>query len=94
MNALYEEFKGRGFVLLLVNMGEDPETVRRAAKARRYTAPVLLDRDREVSDAYVVTASPTVYIVDRRLQIIGRAVGRREWSGAAGRRLIAELIRP
>jgi len=94
MNVLYEEFKDRGFVLLLVNMGEDPEIVRRAVKARRYTAPVLLDWDREVSDAYVVTASPTVFIVDRRLQIIGRAVGRREWSGGAGRQLIAALLRP
>ena len=94
MNALYEEFKGRGFVLLLVNMGEDPEIVRRAVKARRYTAPVVLDQDREVSDAYVVTATPTVYLLDRRLQIIGRAVGRREWSGEASRRLIAELLRP
>jgi len=94
MNALYEEFKGRGFVLLLVNMGEDPEIVRRAVKARRYTAPVLLDGDRKVSDAYVVTATPTVFIVDRRLQIIGRAVGRREWGGEAGRRLIAALLRP
>lgn len=94
MNALYEEFKGRGFVLLLVNMGEDPEIVRRVVKARRYTAPVLLDGDRKVSDAYVVTATPTVFIVDRRLQIIGRAVGRREWGGEAGRRLIAALLRP
>lgn len=94
MNALYEEFKGRGFVLLLVNMGEDPELVRRAVKARRYTAPVVLDRDREMSDAYAVTATPTVYIVDRRQQIIGRAVGRREWSGEAGRRLITALLRP
>lgn len=93
MNALYEEFKGRGFVLLLVNMGEDSELVRRTVKARRYTAPVVLDPDREVSNAYVVTASPTVFIVDRRLQIIGRAVGRREWSGEAGRRLITALVR-
>jgi hypothetical protein len=54
----------------------------------------VLDRDREVSVAYVVTASPTVYIVDRRHQIIGRAVGRREWSGEAGRQLIAALLRP
>jgi hypothetical protein len=54
----------------------------------------VLDPDREVSNAYVVTASPTVYIVDRRLQIIGRAVGRREWSGEAGRRLIAALLQP
>ena len=94
MNALYEEFKDRGFVLLLVNMGEDPEIVRRAVKARRYTAPVVLDGNRQVSAAYVVTASPTVFIVDHRLQIIGRAVGRREWSGEAGRRLITALVRP
>jgi AhpC/TSA family len=94
MNALYEEFKGRGFVLLLVNMGEAAETVRRVVKARRYTAPVLLDGGREVSDAYAVTATPTVYLVDRRLQIIGRAVGRRDWGGQAGRRLIDALVRP
>jgi hypothetical protein len=94
MNALYEEFKGRGLVLLLVNLGEDPEIVRRAVKARGYTAPVVLDADREVSDAYVVTATPTVYILDRRLQIVGRAVGRRDWAGEPGRRLIAALLRP
>ncbi len=64
--------------------GDDPEFVRRAVKARRYTAPVVLDRDRGVSDAYVVTATPTVYIVDRRFQIIGRAVGRREGRPGAG----------
>ncbi len=94
MNALYQEFKGRGFVLLLVNMGEDPEIVRRAAKARGYTAPVVLDTNRNVSDAYGVTATPTVVIMDRRLQIIGRAIGRRDWAGEAGRRLIAALTKP
>lgn len=94
MNALYEEFKGQGFMLLLVNMGEDPEIVRRVVKARAYTAPVLLDVGRKVSDAYVVTATPTVYIVDRHLQIVGRAVGRRDWAGEPGRRLIAALLTP
>ena len=94
MNALHEEFKSRGFVLLLVNMGEDPETVRRTVTARRYTAPVVLDRSREVADVYAVTATPTVYVLDRRLQIVGRAIGRRDWSGEVGRRLIAELVRP
>ena len=55
---------------------------------------MVLDSDREVSDAYVVTATPTVYILDRRLQIVGRAVGRRGWAGEPGRRLIAALLRP
>lgn len=94
MNALYEEFKARGFVLWLVNMAEDPEVVRRAVKARGYTAPVVLDVDRHVSDAYAVTATPTVYLIDRQTRIVGRAIGRRDWAGEAGRRLIATLLEP
>ena len=93
MNGLYEEFKGRGFTLLLINMGEDTDLVRRTVRARGYTAPVLLDPDRKVTADYRVTGTPTVYIVDRRLQIIGRAIGRRDWAGAAGRRLIEALLR-
>ena len=94
MNALWEEFRARGFVLLLVNMGEDPDVVRRAVKTRRYTAPVVLDVDREVSDAYAVTATPTVYLIDRQARIVVRAIGRREWAGEVGRRLISALLPP
>lgn len=94
INALYEEFKGRGLVVLLVNIGEDAATVRRAVKARGYTAPVLLDRSREVSRAYLVTGTPTVYLIDRRFILVGRAIGRREWGGDAGRRLIDAMVGP
>jgi peroxiredoxin len=94
LNALYEEFKGRGLVLLLVNMREDAEVVRRAVKKRGYTAPVLLDTNGAVSATYRVTGTPTVYLVDRRSQIVGRAIGRRDWVGEEGRRLLAALLRP
>ena len=94
INALYEGFKGRGLALLLVNMGEDAELVRQTVKKRGYTAPVLLDANREVTAAYRVTGTPTVYLVDRRSQIVGRAIGRREWAGEEGRRLLAALLRP
>lgn len=94
LNALHEEFKGRGFTLLLLNIGEDPELVRRTVKARRYTAPVLLDPERTGADAYRVTGTPTVYLIDRRSHIIGRAIGRRDWVGEAGRRLLEALLKP
>jgi peroxiredoxin len=94
LNALYEEFKGRGLTLLLVNIGEDAELVKRTVKTRGYTAPVLLDGSREVAGAYFVTGTPTVHLVDRRSHIIGRAIGRREWAGDAGRRLISALLKP
>jgi len=53
-------------------MGEDPRLVRQAVNTHGYTAPVLLDRNREAAKAYLVTATPTVYFVDRRSQIVGR----------------------
>lgn len=92
INALHEEFKGRGLTVLLVNMREDREIVRRAVTTRRYTAPVIMDADGEVADTYRVTGTPTVYLLDRRLQIVGRAIGRRDWASEEGRRLFAALL--
>jgi peroxiredoxin len=92
MNELYEEFKGRGFTLLLVNTREDPQLVGKAVRARGYTAPVVLDPDGAVTAAYRVTGTPTVYLVDRASQIVGRAIGRRDWASETGRRLIGALV--
>jgi hypothetical protein len=92
INALHEEFKGQGLSVLLINMRENHEVVRRAVTTRRYTAPVVLDEDGEVANAYRVTGTPTVYILDPRLQIVGRAIGRRDWAGDEGRRLFAALL--
>jgi hypothetical protein len=92
INALHEEFKGQGLTVLLVNMREDRETVRRAMTTRRYIAPVVLDEDGRVADAYRVTGTPTVYLLDRRLQVVGRAIGRREWASEDGRRLFAAVL--
>jgi peroxiredoxin len=92
INALHEEFKGQGLTVLLVNMREDREIVRRAVTTRRYTAPVVLDADGQVADAYRVTGTPTVYLLDRWLQIIGRAIGRRDWASEPGRRLLAAVL--
>ena len=55
---------------------------------------MVLDVDREVSDAYAVTATPTVYVLDRSLRIVGRAIGRRDWASEPGRRLIAARLKP
>jgi len=92
VDALYVERKDRGFTLLLVNLGENAEIVRRAVKARGYRAAVLLDVDRTVAAAYGVTATPTVYLIDRRSRVIGRAIGRRDWTEEVGRRLIDALL--
>jgi len=51
-----------------------------------------MDEDRRVSSRYAVSATPTVYLLDRDLRIAGRAIGRRDWTGAEGVRLIEALL--
>lgn len=92
INALHEELKGRGLTVLLINMREDREIVRRAVTTRGYTAPVVLDADGEVANAYRVTGTPTVYLVDGQRHVIGRAIGRRDWASEEGRRLLAAVL--
>jgi hypothetical protein len=92
INALHEEFKDRDLTVLLVNMREDRETVRRAIATRGYTAPVLLDTDGGIATGYRVSGTPTVFLLDRRLHVLGRAIGRREWASGEARGLLAAVL--
>lgn len=93
VNRLYTELRGKGFEVLLVNFREDPEHVRRTVRERGYVAPVLIDRSGDVTGrVYGVWGPPTSYLVDRRGQLVGRAVGPRDWASPAARALIQALL--
>ena len=93
VNKLYEEFKGQGLAVLLVSFREDPGVVRQAVQERGYTAPVLLDQSGDVTGrVYGVFGPPTVYLVDGRGRLLGRAVGSRPWHTAAARAFIQALL--
>jgi hypothetical protein len=93
VNALYERYKARGFEVRLIAFRESPELVRRTAKERGYTAPVLLDASGDTTGRdYGVFGPPTVYLIDRGGNLVGRAVGARAWNGETARRLIEDLL--
>ncbi len=95
INTLYSDLKGRGLEVLLVNIREDPELVKRTVKERGYVAPVLLDRGGDVAGRqYGVWGTPTVYLIDRRGQLVGRIVGPRDWSRPEARTFVQELLEP
>jgi hypothetical protein len=95
INALYREFRGQGLEVLLINFRESPDHVRRVVKERGYTAPVLLDVNGDVTGrVYGVWGPPTIYLVDRSGRLVGRAVGRRDWSTPAARTFMRELLAP
>lgn len=92
LETLYTELKGRGFVLVAVNIEEPERVVRKWARANAVTFPVVLDRDGAVTERYRVFGTPTVYLVDREGRLVGRGVGPREWSGKKGRGLLDGLL--
>jgi hypothetical protein len=93
VNALYRELRAQGLEVLLIDFRESREHVRRVVKERGYTAPVLLDESGDVTGrVYGVWGPPTIYLVDRSGRLVGRAVGRRNWSTPAARTFIRELL--
>ena len=93
VNQVAAELKGKGLELILISFRESPDLVRRTVKERGYTARVLLDESGDVTGrVYGVFGPPTAYFVDRRGNLIGRVVGPRDWSSAAGRKFIEALL--
>ena len=86
------EFRDQG----LVDPGDQPRRVqgsrRSVGAAARPHLPGAPRRDAApVSGAYRVRATPTVVLVDRRGQLVGRTVGSREWD-TEGRALLTALL--
>jgi hypothetical protein len=93
INRLYTDFKKKGLEALLISFREDPDLVRRTTKERGYVAPVLLDRSGDVTGrVYGVWGTPTVYLVNRRGELVGRAVGPRDWGSPVARKFIQDLV--
>ena len=93
VNRLYDELKGRGLEVRLVDFREDAGLVRKTVQERGYTAPVLLDTSGDVTGrVYGVWGPPTVYFVDRQGRLVGRTVGPRPWESPQARTFVQALL--
>ena len=91
--TLYEQYRGRGLEVLLIDMREPRDLVQRVVKERGYSAPVLLDQTGDVSGvAWGVFGPPTMYFVDRQGRLLARGVGPRDWASPAARKLVEDLL--
>jgi peroxiredoxin len=75
LQALYDRLKKKGFVILAVDLAEEPATVSAFVKAQAMTFPVALDKDGAVGGAYGAQSIPTNFLVDRTGKILARIVG-------------------
>ena len=65
MNRLYEKYRSSGFVLLGVNVDEDPRNAAGVAAKLGVKFPVLLVTDKKVSKLYDLSTMPSTVLIDR-----------------------------
>ena len=80
MEALYNRFKDKGFVIFAVNSGEGRDEVVSFMKNNNLTFPAALDSDGKVNGSYGIQAIPTTFLIDREGNIILRLVGSIDWN--------------
>ena len=93
MEALHRKLTTEGLTVLLVNLYESRAVAERAVAGRSYTAPILLDPDGRVAQAYRVIGTPSVFVIGRDGTLLGTAVGPRPWAEQPGRALLRALLR-
>ena len=65
LDALYQKYHKSGFVLLGVNVDDDPHTALATAAKLNVSFPVLLDTDKKVSKLYDLNTMPSTVVIDR-----------------------------
>lgn len=89
---MQRELKDQGLVVLAVSIQEKADRVDAWVKKHGIRFPVFLDESGVVTRAWKVTATPTVFLIDRRGRLVGKATGTKPWTSAPGRALLAALL--
>ncbi len=65
LNRIFDSYRKSGFVLLGVNIDDDPRAAAALAAKLGLNFPVLLDSDKKVSRVYDMSAMPATLLIDR-----------------------------
>jgi thiol-disulfide isomerase/thioredoxin len=75
MESLYNKYRGKGLVVLAVNVNQPREMVKKLVRGFGVTYPVLLDTDGEMAERYDVAGLPRTFLIDRNGVIRCKIVG-------------------
>jgi thioredoxin-related protein len=92
LEKLHQSFIGKEFVILGIDMQENRNQVLRQVQKFGLSYENLLDENNEVSDMYGVRSTPAKFIIDTKGNLVGAALGYREWDDAGVKLLIQKLM--
>ncbi|MGE7759403.1 thiol-disulfide oxidoreductase ResA [Peribacillus sp. NPDC097895] len=75
MQNQYKNFKDQGVEILAVNVGESDYAVNNFITKHDLTFPVMIDKGREVENAYRVDILPVTFLVDKEGKVIDIITG-------------------
>jgi peroxiredoxin len=76
LEALYQRFEGRGFVILAIS-DEEMSKVEPFIAERKVTYPILLDPGRRVNTLFDVEGIPKSFVYDRRGKLVAQSIDMR-----------------
>ncbi len=92
MTNLQKKYSNQ-FVILAVDAGESVSQVEKWLKGKDLRFHFVLDSKGQVNGMYGVRGLPSTYIVKKNGEILGRAVGARDWSTEAAHNLFEALLK-
>jgi peroxiredoxin len=92
IERLHRDFRGKGLVVLAVDIQESARTVRPFVRELKLSFPALLDEDGSVATMYAVRPLPATYLISRDGRIVWRAFGARDWDNADSRQYFSQLL--
>jgi len=91
IQKLYESLKHKDFTVMAIDIREDAATVKKFMKKNSINFPVYIDRTGEIAMRYSVRGIPTTYIINPEGEVVGVAIGPREWASKSSIRLMESL---
>ena len=69
LEGIGKRYRDRGVSVLLINVGEEPDSIRKWAE-HRYTSPILIDEGGKVAGRYGVAGIPRLFIADQAGRLV------------------------
>jgi len=92
MERLYQEFKGRGFEVLAVNVKDKRSDALAFVKKLKLSYPIMMDPEGEIGLLYGAFGMPTTYLIDEQGIVLARLWGPADWYSTGARNLIRTLL--